>query len=164
MKFNVGDVVTYRFNHLITKHLEIGRVIEVIKPNNYIIELLIYIKGRYTLIQNIDEWYLSKCNIDDYTYLLDNPIYTTTSIFDYVINHVGTREIPKSSIDAITFEDINEGDVLIDFLRTSNKTEYDFNAYYKESHLDFFLKNRKNLFTGLPIDKQSIVKYTCLIK
>lgn len=164
MKFNVGDVVVYRFSPPINDHIEIGRVIEIVEPQNYIIELLIYTKHRFNLTQNICEWYLSPGNINDYTYLLNNPTYTSDIIVNDIINYVKPREIPKDSFDAITFEDIKDGEILLDFPRNSNKTEYDFDTYYKESHLDFILRNKKNLFTGLPIDTNTIVKYFCFIK
>lgn len=161
MKFNVGDVVVYRFSPPINDHIEIGKVIEIIEPKNYIIELLIYIKHRSNLTQNIIEYYLSPGNINDYTYLLNKPTYTSDIIVNNIIE---PREIPKDSFDAITFENIKDGEILLDFPRNSNKTEYDFDTYYKESHLDFIVRNKKNLFTGLPINTSTIVRYSCFIK
>jgi len=74
--------------------------------------------------------------------------------------HVGIKIIPKNAEDAITFENINDGDILIDFKRDNNKTEYDYGTYYKESTLKFILQSNKNQFTMEQLDKSSIVKYT----
>lgn len=79
------------------------------------------------------------------------------------IKHVGSRNIPINSTDIITYEEINEGDILIDFNRDSNKTEYDYNVFYKESTLIEVLKNKKNQFTMKDIDISSIVKYSAII-
>jgi hypothetical protein len=91
------------------------------------------------------------CN---YTY---NPIKDIKDIIKN-IHHVGSRIVPKESYDIITYEDINDGDILIDFLR-DDKTEYEYNTYYKESTLEYILQNKKNQFTMKPIDIASIVKY-----
>ena len=74
------------------------------------------------------------------------------------IPNIGFKTIPKNSSDIITFEDIVDGDILIDFLRDT-KTEYEYGIYYKESTLDAILKSKKNQFTMKPIDIKSIVKY-----
>ena len=79
------------------------------------------------------------------------------------IKHVGSRNIPINSTDIITYEEINEGDILIDFNRDLNKTEYDYNVFYKESTLIEILKNKKNQFTMKDIDISSIVKYSAII-
>jgi hypothetical protein len=79
------------------------------------------------------------------------------------IKHVGSRNIPINSTDIITYEEINEGDILIDFNRDSNKTEYDYNVFYKESTLIEILKSKKNQFTMKDIDISSIVKYSAII-
>jgi hypothetical protein len=79
------------------------------------------------------------------------------------IKHVGSRNIPKNSTDIITFEEINNEDILIDFNRDSNKTEYDYNVFYKESTLIEILKSKKNQFTMKDIDISSIVKYSAII-
>jgi hypothetical protein len=79
------------------------------------------------------------------------------------IKHIGLRNIPINSTDIITYEDINEGDILIDFNRDSNKTEYDYNVFYKESSLNEILKTKKNQFTMKNIDISSIVKYSAKI-
>ena len=75
------------------------------------------------------------------------------------IVNIGTKIIPSNAEDAITFENINEGDILIDFKRDNNKTEYDCGAYYKESTLNFILQSKKNQFTMEGLDYSSIVKY-----
>jgi len=80
------------------------------------------------------------------------------------IKHIGSKNIPVNSMDIITYEEINDGDILIDFNRDLNKTEYDYNAFYKESTLIEILKNKKNQFTMKDIDISSIVKYTAEIK
>ena len=83
---------------------------------------------------------------------------------DREILNVGIKTIPPNSEDAITFEEIMDGDILINFNRDSNKTEYDYGAYYKESTLKFILKTRKNQFTMKPIDIDSIVKYVAKLE
>jgi hypothetical protein len=70
------------------------------------------------------------------------------------------KQIPKNSVDSITYEDINENDILIDFKRDNN-TEFFYDAYYKESSIFDILKSNKNPFTMLPLDQDSIVKYRC---
>jgi hypothetical protein len=99
----------------------------------------------------------------DYTYTYN---YTYNYTYSYTYNpikaenipHVGSRIVPKGSSDIITYEDINDGDILIDFLR-DNKTEYEYNTYYKESTLEYILQNKKNQFTMKAIDIASIIKY-----
>jgi hypothetical protein len=162
MKFNIGDIIKYQFRPILN-HLEVGKIIQLIEPRNYIVEFIIYNNYRENIIQEITEDYLSTCNLNDYKYLLNNPFYNN-SISNIIIKHIGTREIQNESLDAITYEYIKDGDILIDFIRNQDKTEYDYDTYYKESHLEFILKNKKNLFTGLPIDIKSIVKYTAKCK
>jgi hypothetical protein len=70
------------------------------------------------------------------------------------------KQIPKNSVDSITYEDINENDILIDFKRDNN-TESFYGAYYKESSFFDILKSNKNPFTILPLDQDSIIKYRC---
>ena len=77
---------------------------------------------------------------------------------DIEIPNIGYKTIPKNSSDIITFEDIVDGDILIDFLRDT-KTEYEYGIYYKESTLNTILQSNKNQFTMKPIDIKSIVKY-----
>ena len=114
-------------------------------------------------------------NLNSSTYnhtTINNAIYTNhwsvvnreeVIIENINIPHVGVKSIPRNSSDVITFDDINDGDILIDFKRDSTKSEYDCGAYYKESTLRFILQSRKNQFTLLPIDIDSIVKYTAQI-
>ena len=78
--------------------------------------------------------------------------------------HIGTKIIPKNAEDTITFENIQNGDILIDFKRDDNKSEYDCGAFYKESTLKFILQSNKNQFTMEQLDKSSIVKYTAVIE
>lgn len=75
------------------------------------------------------------------------------------IPNIGTKIVPKNSTDLITFEDINEGDILINFNRYKNKTEYDCGAYYKESSLKNILLSKKNPFTMKELDLSSFTKY-----
>jgi hypothetical protein len=75
------------------------------------------------------------------------------------IPNIGTKIIPRDSVDVITFEDINEGDILINFNRYQNKTEYDCGAYYKESSLKNILLSNKNPFTLKELDLSSFTKY-----
>jgi len=100
----------------------------------------------------------------DYTY---NYTYTYSYTYNPIKNinipHVGSRIVPKRSYDIITYEDINDGDILIDFLR-DDKTEYEYNTYYKESTLEYILQNKKNQFTMKPIDIASIIKYIAKIE
>ena len=78
------------------------------------------------------------------------------------ILYVGYKIISKNSIDAITFEPIKNGDILVDFLRDT-KTEYEYCTYYKETTLQFIVQTNKNPFTMKPLDKNSIVKYTAIV-
>ena len=75
------------------------------------------------------------------------------------ITYIGNKKIPKGSYDIITYEEINDKDILIDFKR-DHKTEYEYNTFYKESSLDNIIKSGKNQFTMLSIDYNSVVKYT----
>jgi hypothetical protein len=81
---------------------------------------------------------------------------------DTVINtipHVGTKIIPKDSVDALTFDEIMEGDLLINFNRYSDKSEYDYDTFYKESTLRNILIAKKNPFTMKELDLSSFTKY-----
>lgn len=81
---------------------------------------------------------------------------------DTVINtipHVGTKIIPNDSVDALTFDEIMEGDLLINFNRFSDKTEYDYGTFYKESTLRNILIAKKNPFTMKELDLSSFTKY-----
>ena len=74
------------------------------------------------------------------------------------IPNVGSKNIPSNSADIITFEDIIDGDILIDFLRDT-KTEYEYGAYYKETTFNNIMKSGKNQFTLTPIDQKTVIKY-----
>jgi hypothetical protein len=104
-------------------------------------------------------------NILSYSYDNINDIINipTVNILSY-IQTVGDKIIPKNSEDAITFEQINDSDILIDFKRTNTKTEYDFGAFYKQSTLEYILKSNKNQFTLESIDINSIVKYVARLE
>lgn len=75
------------------------------------------------------------------------------------IPHVGTKIIPNNSVDALTFDEIMEGDLLINFNRFSDKTEYDYDTFYKESTLRNILIAKKNPFTMKELDLSSFTKY-----
>jgi hypothetical protein len=79
------------------------------------------------------------------------------------IPYGGTKIVPANAEDSITFETIENGDILVDFKRTENKTEYECGALYKESTLEFILRSNKNQFTMEPLDKSSIIKYTAVL-
>jgi hypothetical protein len=74
------------------------------------------------------------------------------------IPFIGHKNIPANSFDTITMEEIKNNDILIDFKR-DGKTEYEYNAFYKESTLDSILASGKNQFTLKPLNYGSIVKY-----
>jgi len=75
---------------------------------------------------------------------------------------VENKIIPKGSTDTITYDDINNNDILIDFKRDT-KTEYEYGVYYKESNLKSLLESNKNPFTMNKLDINSIVKFKALV-
>ena len=104
--------------------------------------------------------------------LTNNPSYSINNKYFNLINNtipsnlesiIESRIIPKDSTDVITYEDIKDGDILVDFLR-DDKTEYDHNTFYKESTLKYILESNKNQFTMKPIDSTTIVKYKAQIE
>ena len=97
-------------------------------------------------------------------YYFENTINSYINI-GYIINSIpftANKNIPRNSIDIITYENINDDDILIDFKR-DNKTEYEYGAYYKESNLSDILKSNKNQFTLQTLDISSIVKYHAIL-
>jgi hypothetical protein len=105
------------------------------------------------------------------TFVTPNPSGSTGTsefnILDTILDTIlddGSKIVPNDAEDAITFENIVNGDILVNFNRDSNKTEYDFGVFYKESTLKFILKTNKNQFTMKPIDVKSIRKYTAIIE
>ena len=87
------------------------------------------------------------------------------AIYSGIIDYIPTIEdkiIPKSSYDIITYEEINNDDILIDFKR-DDKTEYEYGAYYKESNLQSLLESLKNPFTMNKLDIESLVKFKALV-
>jgi hypothetical protein len=84
--------------------------------------------------------------------------------FNIDIPNIGFKNIPKDSTDVITLESIKMGDILIDFKRDDNKSEYDYDVYYKESSLKYILETNKNPFTMETLNRNSIVKYIAVIE
>jgi len=76
----------------------------------------------------------------------------------------GIKIIPDNAEDSITFENINDGDIIIDFKRTDDKTESQFGSYYKESTFKYIFRSRKNPYTLDPLDITSLVKYTAMFE
>jgi hypothetical protein len=68
--------------------------------------------------------------------------------------------VPSGTIDIITDEELKDGDIIVDFLRTDTEYESKFNTYCLESTFDILTKNP---YTNKPIDKSSIIKYICKI-
>jgi hypothetical protein len=174
MQHQIGDIVAYKFNS-IPKHVEIAKIVAKIEPSNYIVEFIIYQKYRNNtniIIQDIYNMYLSSCLLNNYIYLTNNPSYSINNKYFNLINNtipinlesiIESRIVPKDSTDVITYEDIKDGDILVDFLR-DDKTEYDHNTFYKESTLKYILESNKNQFTMKPIDSTTIVKYKAQIE
>ena len=96
----------------------------------------------------------------DYNNYLPKSQLSDDSIRD-IINLIPIKMnkiIPVGSTDIITYEDINDNDIIIDFKRDS-MTEFEHGVYYKESSFIDIFKGNKNPFTMLPLDANSIVKY-----
>jgi hypothetical protein len=170
----IGDIVAYKFKS-IPKHIEIAKIIAKIEPSNYIVEFIIYNKYRNDtniIIQDIYNIYLSSCVLNNYMHLTNNPSYSINNKYFNLINNtipinlesiIESRSVPKDSMDIITYEEINDGDILVDFLR-DDKTEYEHNTFYKESTLKYIMESKKNQFTMKPIDIATIVKYKAHIE
>ena len=170
----IGDIVVYKFNS-IHNHIEIAKIIAKIEPSNYIVEFIIYEKYRNNtniIIQDIYNMYLSSCLLNNYMHLINNPSYSINNKYIDLVNNtipinlesiIESRSVPKDSIDVITYEDIKDGDILVDFLR-DDKTEYEHNTFYKESTLKYIMESKKNQFTMKPIDITTIVKYKAQIE
>ena len=47
------------------------------------------------------------------------------------IKYVNTRNVPKGSTNSLSLEEINEGNIMINFPRNNTKTEYNVQSYYK---------------------------------
>ena len=170
----IGDIVAYKFKS-IPKHIEIAKIIAKIEPSNYIVEFIIYnkyINDTNIIIQDIYNIYLSSCVLNNYMHLTNNPSYSINNKYFNLINNtipinlesiIESRSVPKDSMDIITYEEINDGDILVDFLR-DDKTEYEHNTFYKESTLKYIMESKKNQFTMKPIDIATIVKYKAHIE
>jgi hypothetical protein len=161
----VGDIVHYKFKNF---YPELGQVIDVLPNYNCIIKFAVYIKYRVPIIQEIMPDYLR--HVDKYEFvnnLTNNEAYTiqlnNIEELPKKITILLHRIVPKGICDAITYEDIVDGDILVDFHRCDNKTENDFDTYYKESTLKFILQTNKNPYTMNTLDHSSIVKYVCSI-
>ena len=96
-------------------------------------------------------------------YTHSNPINLNLELVINSIPMVADRIIPRESVDIITYEDINSGDILINF-RRDTKTENEYGAYYKESTLETIIKSKRNQFTMELLDITSFVKYRCIIE
>jgi hypothetical protein len=169
MQYQIGDIVAYKFNSM-PNHVEIAKIVAKIEPSNYIVEFIIYQKFRNDpnlIIQDIYNMYLSSCLLNNYIHLANDPLYRINNKYFDLINNtipnLESRIVPKDSTDVITYEDIKDGDILVDFLR-DDKTEYDHNTFYKESTLKYILESNKNQFTMKPIDSATIVKYKAQIE
>lgn len=175
MLFIIGDIVCYKSQNSL---LELGQIIDVLPNYNYIVKFVIYTKHREIITQEINPKYLYHNNVNNFiNNMSNNEIYKihleniekninnnkiqVVNIDNIKINY---KTIPKGVYDAITYEDIKDGDILVDFLRCNNKTENDYDTYYKESTLTFILKMNKNPYTMESIDKNSIVKYIATMK
>jgi hypothetical protein len=176
MQFKVGDIVKYNFPKSDNKYDQ-GELGQIIKFNgsNCIVNFIVYKKYRKTIsepmntIQEISFYYLSKYNINEFINNINHNQYYIE--LDRLINVSDTRfkleeprVVPLKSIDAITFEDIKNGDILIDFIRNDNKTEYYYHTYYKESTMEHILNTMKNPFTNATLDIDSVVKYPAILR
>ena len=181
MQFKVGDIVKYNFPKSDNKYDQ-GELGQIIKFNgsNCIINFIVYKKYRLhpygvtvaepmNTIQEISFYYLSKYNINEFINNINHNQYCIE--LDRLINVSDTRfplgeprVVPLKSIDAITFEDIKNGDILIDFIRNDNKTEYYYHTYYKESTMEHILNTMKNPFTNATLDINSVVKYPAILR
>jgi len=172
MLFIVGDIVCYKFQ---IAQPELGQIIDILPNYNCIVKFAIYLNYREVMIQEIAPQYLRHINVNEFiNNIVNNQTYkihleNIDNFFEkkkileknQIFSH---KTIPKGVYDAITYEDINDGDILVDFLRIDNKTENDFDTYYKESTLTSVLKMNKNPYTMKSIDKNTIVKYVATMK
>ena len=76
------------------------------------------------------------------------------------VHHIELH-VPPGTIDIITYEELKDGDIIVDFLRTDTEYESKFNTYYLESTFNTLTKNP---FTNKPIDKSSIIRYRVVPK
>jgi hypothetical protein len=89
-----------------------------------------------------------------------------STIYHTAVRHLNAKvhrielHVPSGTIDIITYEELKDGDIIVDFLRTETEYESKFNTYYLESTFNILTKNP---FTNKPIDKSSIIKYICKI-
>jgi hypothetical protein len=148
--------------------------------SNCIVNFIVYKKHRLypygaivaepmNTIQEISFYYLTKFNINEFINSINHNQYYIE--LNRLINLSDTRfpleeprVIPLKSMDAITFEDIKNGDILIDFIRNDNKTEYYYHTYYKESTMEHILKTMKNPFTNASLIIDSVVKYPAILR
>jgi hypothetical protein len=180
MLFKVGDIVRYNFINLnnIYEKAELGQIL-ILNHSTCVVNFIVYKKERLintilpepmNTMQEISYTYLSLDNINafinnidtnNYIIELDNLINVSDTKFKYKYGE--PRMIPLNSNDAITYEDIKNGDILVDFIRIDNKTEYYYNTYYKESTMKHILETMKNPFTNTTIDLNSIVIYHAIL-
>jgi hypothetical protein len=178
MQFKVGDIVKYVFNKSDNKYDrgELGQIIKIV-GSNCIVNFIVYRKHRsypydeviVNTIQEISFYYLSISNINEFINNIDHTQYCIElhrliNLFDTRFPLEEPRVLPLKATDAITFEDIKNGDILVDFIRNDNKTEYYYHTYYKESTMKHILKTMKNPFTNASLNMDSVVKYPAILR
>jgi hypothetical protein len=181
MQFKVGDIVKYDFYKTDNKYDqgELGQIIKI-NGSNCIVNFIVFKKYRLypygvtvaepmNTIQEISYYYLSKYNINEFINNIDHDKYyielhRLINLSDTKFTLEEPRIVPLKSSDAITFEDIKNGDILVDFIRNDNKTEYYYHTYYKESTMEHILKTMKNPFTNANLIMDSIVKYPAIVR
>lgn len=176
MQFKVGDIVKYDFYKSDNKYDkgELGQIIKI-NGSNCIVNFIVFKKYRtidpesVNTIQDISYYYLSKYNINEFINEIDHnkyyiELHRLINLFDTRFPLEDPRVVPLKSSDAITFEDIKNGDILVDFIRNDNKTEYYYHTYYKESTMEHILKTMKNPFTNASLDMDSVVRYPAIVR
>jgi hypothetical protein len=181
MKLKVGDIVRYEFNKTLNKY-ERGELGQIIKLNksSCIVNFIVFKKYRLypygvsvaepmNTIQEISYYYISKDKINEFINNIDHNQYfielnRLIDLSDTRFPLEEPRVVPLKSIDAITFEDIKNGDILVDFIRNDNKTEYYYHTYYKESTIQHILQTMKNPFTNASLIMDSVVKYPAIVR
>jgi hypothetical protein len=89
-----------------------------------------------------------------------NQTYISLILEQVLSNKKDELHVPSGTIDIITYKELKDGDIIVDFLRTDTEYESKFNTYYLESTFDTLTKNQ---FTNKPINKSSIIMYICKI-
>jgi ankyrin repeat protein len=74
---------------------------------------------------------------------------------------IESRNIPAGSENAISFDEIKEGNAMVNFPRQANTTEYSFGSFYKdEPQIRSLTKNPQ---TRYPLRRQNFKRYTAHI-